>query len=103
MEEQVAELAGRLLAFAGVGGIDELVGLLQRVGDDVVETLLTVPGALAAQYADDTIQLQQVSGQSLAAAGLLLSPQLVIAFPVRYVYSPAVVSVLPPVVVSSGL
>lgn len=102
MEQQIAKLSGCLLTAVGVGGIDELVGLLQRVGDDVIETLLPVPGAFTAKDPDNPVQLQQVSSQpAVATAAFPLLP--VVAFLFRCAYSPAASSATVFVVVSLGL
>ncbi|MEJ7718696.1 MAG: hypothetical protein WKF31_12300 [Thermoleophilaceae bacterium] len=47
LEEHVAELVHELLVVARVGGVGQLVGLLDRVGHDRALVLLAVPRALA--------------------------------------------------------
>ena len=56
LEEDVAELVEELGVVAGVRGVGELVGLLDRVRDDRALVLLAVPGALAAQAARQLVQ-----------------------------------------------
>ena len=56
LEEHVAELVEELRVVARVGGVGELVGLLDRVRDDRALVLLAVPGALAAQAAGQLVE-----------------------------------------------
>ena len=56
LEEDVAELVEELAVVAALGGVGELVGLLDRVGDDRALVLLAVPGALAPQPAGDRVE-----------------------------------------------
>src|SRR3954452_3001111 len=56
LKEDVAELVEQLAVVAGVGGVGELVGLLDRVRDDRALVLLAVPGALAAQAAGQLVE-----------------------------------------------
>ena len=56
LEQDVAELVDELRVVAGVCGVGELVGLLDRVGNDRALVLLAVPGALAAQAAGDLVE-----------------------------------------------
>ena len=56
LEEDVAELVEQLCVVAGGGGVGELVGLLDRVGDDRALVLLAVPGALAPQAPGDLVE-----------------------------------------------
>ena len=56
LEQHVAELVDELGVVAAARGVGELVGLLDRVGDDRALVLLAVPGALAAQPAGDLVE-----------------------------------------------
>ena len=56
LEEDVAELVEQLRVVAPVGGVGQLVGLLDRVRDDRALVLLPVPGALASQPVGDRVQ-----------------------------------------------
>ena len=56
LEEHVAELVEQLGVVAGVGGVGELVGLLDGVGHDRALVLLAVPRALAPQAAGQLVQ-----------------------------------------------
>ena len=83
LEEQVAELVEQLGRVAGVRGVGDLVGLLDRVRDDRARGLLAIPGAVAAQALRQLLQLDErlaraasdadqpvvVAGVSVAAAG----------------------------------
>ena len=51
LEQHVAELVQQLGVVAGVGGVGQLVGLLDRVRDDRALVLLAVPRALQPQPA----------------------------------------------------
>ena len=44
-----------------MGGVDQLEGLLERMGDDVLDALLAVPGAITPKPAHDLVQLEQGS------------------------------------------
>jgi hypothetical protein len=57
LEEHVAELVAQLLVVAALGGVGELVGLLDRVRDDRALVLLAIPGALPPQPAGDLVEL----------------------------------------------
>ena len=61
LEEHVAELVEQLGVVAGVGGVGQLVGLLDGVRDDRALVLLAVPGALAAQPARDLVEPQRAA------------------------------------------
>ena len=56
LEEHVAELVAQLGVVAGVGGVGQLVGLLDRVGHDRALVLLAVPRALAPQAAGQLVE-----------------------------------------------
>jgi hypothetical protein len=56
LEEHVAELVAQLGVVAGVGGIGELVGLLDGVRDDRALVLLAIPRALAPQAAGQLVE-----------------------------------------------
>ena len=62
LKEDVAELVEELRVVAAVGGVGELVGLLDGVGDDRALVLLAVPGALAAQAARDLVEALESGG-----------------------------------------
>ena len=57
LEEQVAELVEQLGRVARLGGVRDLVGLLDGVRDDRPRRLLAVPGAVAAQAPRQLLQL----------------------------------------------
>ncbi len=59
LEEHVAELVEQLGVVAGMGGVGELVGLLDRVRHDRALVLLAVPRALAPQAARDLVEPQR--------------------------------------------
>jgi hypothetical protein len=46
LEEQVAELPGELLVISGLGGVGDLVGLLDGVRDDRPHGLHAIPRAI---------------------------------------------------------
>ena len=56
LEEHVAELVEQLGVVAGVRGVRELVGLLDRVRHDRALVLLAVPRALRAQAAGERVE-----------------------------------------------
>ena len=56
LEQHVAELVDELGVVAAARGVGQLVGLLDRVGDDRALVLLAIPGALAAQPAGDLVE-----------------------------------------------
>jgi hypothetical protein len=62
LEEHVAELVEHLGVVARVGGVRELVRLLDRVRDDRALVLLTVPGAVAPQAARYLVKSEQGAG-----------------------------------------
>src|SRR6201999_2179615 len=62
LEEHVAELVEQLGVVAGVGGVGELVGLLDRVGDDRALVLLAIPRALTAQLARELVKSNERAG-----------------------------------------
>ena len=64
LEEHVAELVEQLGVVARGGGVGQLVGLLDRVGNDRALVLGPVPGTLAAEPAGDLVEL----GDRLAPA-----------------------------------
>jgi hypothetical protein len=59
LEEHVPELVQQLRVVAVVGGLGELVGLLDRVRHDRALVLLAVPGALAPQPARELVEAPQ--------------------------------------------
>ena len=59
LEQHVAELVEQLGVVARLGGVGQLVGLLDRVRDDRALVLLAVPGALAAQPPGDLVEPQE--------------------------------------------
>src|SRR5215212_214140 len=56
LEEHVAELVEQLGVVAALGGVGELVGLLDGVGDDRALVLLAVPRAVAPQPARQLVE-----------------------------------------------
>ena len=67
LEEHVAELVEQLRVVAGVGGVGELVGLLDGVRDDRALVLLAVPRALDAQAARQLVEARDGVGDSAPA------------------------------------
>ena len=59
LKEHIAQLVEHLGVVALVGGVGQLVGLLERVGDDRALVLLAVPGALTPQPAGDLVKRRQ--------------------------------------------
>src|SRR4029453_8610447 len=59
LEEEVAELVAQLLVVAALGGVRDLVGLLDRVRDDRPRRLLAVPGTVAPQPLGELLELEQ--------------------------------------------
>ena len=62
LEEHVAELVEELRVVAGVGGVGELVGLLDGVRDDRALVLLAVPRTLHAQAARERVEAAERLG-----------------------------------------
>jgi hypothetical protein len=56
LEQHVAQLVEQLGVVARVGGVRELVGLLDRMRDDRALVLLAVPGALVPEPACDLVE-----------------------------------------------
>ena len=69
LEQHIAKLVEQLGVIAPLSGIGQLVGLLDRVGDDRALVLLTVPRAFAPQAAGDRVQALHRGGGVLAAVG----------------------------------
>ena len=68
LEQDVAELVEQLGVVATVGGVGQLVGLLDGVGHDRALILLAVPRALLAQTPGDRVQARErVDGVLLGA------------------------------------
>ena len=63
LEEKVAELVEQLRRVAGVRGVGDLVGLLDRVRHDRARRLLPVPGAVAAQALRQLLQVDERLGE----------------------------------------
>ena len=59
LEQDVAELVAKLGVVAAARGVGQLVGLLDRVGDDRALVLLAVPRALAPQTPGDLVETLQ--------------------------------------------
>ena len=59
LEEQIAKLVQLLVRVAGEDGIGDLVGLLERVGNDRGRRLLTVPRTLATQAFGQFLQVEE--------------------------------------------
>jgi hypothetical protein len=53
-----------------MGGVGQLVGLLDRVRDDAALVLLAVPGAVTAQAPGDRVELEQRLRQPLVPGRL---------------------------------
>ena len=78
LEEEVAELVEQLGRIARIGGVRDLVGLLDGMRDDRPRRLLAVPGAVAAQAPRQLLQLFQrlpleASDYSVAEVVVLLA------------------------------
>jgi len=56
LEEDVAELVEEPAVVAALGGVGQLIGLLDSVGNDRALVLLAVPGAFAPQAAGDLVE-----------------------------------------------
>src|SRR3954453_9937453 len=69
LEEDVAELVEELAVVAALGGVGELVGLLERVRHDRALVLLAVPRALAAQAGGGVVEASGRSPDLLAGQG----------------------------------
>ena len=65
LEEHVAELVEQLRVVAGLGGVGQLVGLLDGVRDDRPLVLLAVPGAFDPQAPRQLVQGLQGGGGAL--------------------------------------
>jgi hypothetical protein len=59
LEEEIAELVEQLAVVAGLGGVGDLVRLLDGVRDDRTCGLLAVPRALAAKPLGQRLELEQ--------------------------------------------
>ncbi len=70
LEEHVAELVEQLAVVAALGGLGQLVGLLDGVGDDRALVLLAVPRALAAQPARQVVEGDERVGAGRSATGV---------------------------------
>ena len=68
LEEDVAELVEQLGVVAALGGVGELVGLLDRVRDDRALVLLAVPRALDPQPARQLVEAPRAPRRSPGAA-----------------------------------
>jgi hypothetical protein len=68
LEENVAELVGELGVVAALGGVGQLVGLLDGVRDDRALVLLAVPRALAPQGPRQLVEASDGGGGSLRSA-----------------------------------
>ena len=66
LEQHVAELVEQLGVVDRVGGVGQLVGLLDRVRHDRALVLLAVPGALDPQPARDLVEPQERGREILA-------------------------------------
>ena len=92
LEEQVAELVEQLRRVAGVGGVGDLVRLLDRVRDDRARGLLAIPRAVAPQPPRQLLELDQRLGERHAAtrSSAVVVPVVVVAVgggvnPIAYV------------------
>jgi hypothetical protein len=81
LEEQVAELVEQLLVVAGERGVGDLVGLLDRVGDDRLRRLLAVPRAVAPQTLRQALQLEKIrfEAQPAVVVAAVVVPVVVVA------------------------
>jgi len=59
LEKEVAELVEELGVIALLSRVRDLVGLLDRVGNDRADRLLAVPGTIAAQPLRELFELEQ--------------------------------------------
>src|SRR5204862_4073804 len=69
LEEDVAELVDELAVVAAVGGVGELVGLLDRVRHDRALVLLAVPRALPPQAPREVVEAAERVDDLLAGHG----------------------------------
>src|SRR3954447_24636547 len=74
LEQDVAQLVEHLHVVARVGGVGQLIRLLNRVRHDRALVLLAVPRALAPQPARDLVQRDQGAG-GLPGAHLPVEPE----------------------------
>jgi len=75
LKEHVAKLIQELGVVARVGGVGQLVGLLDRVGNDRALVLLAVPRAVAAKASRDLVEARQggrAGGRRVCVARLIL-------------------------------
>ena len=68
LEEEIAELVLELRSVAGVGGVGDLVGLLDGVGDDRPCRLLPVPGAIAPEALGQALEPQEGFSEPVLAS-----------------------------------
>src|SRR5206468_1068572 len=73
LEEEVAQLVAQLLVVAALGGVRDLVGLLDRVRDDRPRSLLAVPRTIAPQPLGQLLELEQRLAQELSVGRCSLS------------------------------
>jgi len=73
LEEEVAQLVAQLLVVAALGGVRDLVGLLDRVWDDRPRSLLAVPRTVAPQPLGQLLELEQRLAQELSVGRCSLS------------------------------
>jgi hypothetical protein len=59
LEQEVAELVLELGVVGGERGVCDLVGLLDRVGDDRLRGLLAVPRAVAPEALGQTLEIEK--------------------------------------------
>ena len=77
LEQEVAELVEQLGGVTGVGGVGDLVGLLDRVRDDRPRRLLPIPGAVAAEAPRQLLQLDERLGERPSAPEAPAQPVVV--------------------------
>ena len=70
LEKHVAELVEQLSVVAALGGVAELISLLNRVGHDRALVLLAVPWALLAQPAGDRVKAPERLERAVCAHGV---------------------------------
>jgi hypothetical protein len=68
LEQDVAQLVGELRVVAALGGVGELVGLLDGVRDDRALVLLAVPRALAPQDPRELVEASDGGAGALRGA-----------------------------------
>ena len=73
LEQEVAELVEQLGRVAGVGGVGDLVGFLDRVRNDRARSLLSIPRAVTAQTPRQLLQLDERLGERHGASAVVVA------------------------------